>query len=303
MRSSYPLVFIPKAIEKAQQTIPLLPKRPSEPIAPQPAKASIYWLVLPLLLAILTVLLNILLQYQLFSELIGLLIIAATPMLAYFGLYRVQQKLLYSKHQEQLQIYAARLEEYQANLRIYHAQCLQQETENYLQAFHYQEVVNVLKTARKPSRVQRPVPEGRAEQTFHSYLTRHFGKQIKYNLQLGQFERAYVPDFCLIDESVGLYIDIEIDEPYTATNRQPIHFVGADDERNDFFVRAGWIVIRFAEEQIVKYPDTCCTQIQAVIDYIFGRCDKISYCVPAVQHWTREEANHLATIGHREYFR
>lgn len=59
-----------------------------------------------------------------------------------------------------------------------------------------------------------------------------------------------------------LYIDIEIDEPYDIVSRKPIHYTeNGDNLRDRYFIRNGWCVIRFAEQQIKD-------NIEGVINYI-----------------------------------
>ena len=80
----------------------------------------------------------------------------------------------------------------------------------------------------------------------------------------------YTPDFAYIDEKTNLHIDIEIDEPYGYKSKKPLHYSGLEKEkiRDEFFLDCLWIVIRFSEEQIVKYPQSCCQEIAKVINQI-----------------------------------
>jgi hypothetical protein len=69
----------------------------------------------------------------------------------------------------------------------------------------------------------------------------------------------YTADFAYIEPAMNLHIDIEVDEPYDYTSRQPRHYIGLETEkkRNRFFTDRLWIVIRFSEEQVVRWPDSC----------------------------------------------
>ena len=139
---------------------------------------------------------------------------------------------------------------------------------------------------------------------FLPYLYQHFGKSfIKNNLQLGRFALPYVPDFCYIDDENFIYIDIEIDEPYAAFSGEPIHYLGADDARNDFFIAQGWTIVRFAEEQIAKYPVACCSTISQVLDYLRGKTDKISTTLPLLACWNKKEALEMSKNQHRQYYK
>lgn len=83
------------------------------------------------------------------------------------------------------------------------------------------------------------------------------------NLSLFVTDRRfrYEPDLAYIDAKKGIFIDIEIDEPYSGLERKPIHYtIGnytVDDKRNDDFTERGWTVIRFSETQVYKQPQSC----------------------------------------------
>jgi hypothetical protein len=76
----------------------------------------------------------------------------------------------------------------------------------------------------------------------------------------------YEPDLVLVNELNGLnlFLDIEIDEPYDGVSWRPSHCKG-DDERDEFFTRRGWVVVRFAEIQIHQQPEACCAYIAQLI--------------------------------------
>ena len=46
--------------------------------------------------------------------------------------------------------------------------------------------------------------------------------------------------------------------------------MGKDNQRNQFFLEKNWVVIRFSELQVVKYPDSCCKAIARIISQITG---------------------------------
>jgi hypothetical protein len=80
-----------------------------------------------------------------------------------------------------------------------------------------------------------------------------------------------VPDAVYIDMDIGLHIAIESDEPYSLkqTNYgEPIHYIGyLDDERREevYVNKYKWILVRFAEEQVVRYADSCCKRIAQLL--------------------------------------
>ena len=83
--------------------------------------------------------------------------------------------------------------------------------------------------------------------------------------------KFFYPDIAIIIEN--LYIDVEIDEPYTMDSKLPIHCVGSDDYRNYYLASNGWEIIRFSEQQIVEHTEKCIETIKNTIDFILnGRC-------------------------------
>lgn len=81
----------------------------------------------------------------------------------------------------------------------------------------------------------------------------------------------YTPDFAYVNMLREVYLDIEVDEPYTPrqpkTSDQiiPTHYVGKDDLRDRFFQQNGWAVIRFSERQVLLYPERCCKVIGEMV--------------------------------------
>lgn len=160
----------------------------------------------------------------------------------------------------------------------------------------------------KPGHNNRPI-RGQSEKEFESDLKRHFPGKIYVGKTLHnpQFDRgfSYTADFAYIDEN-RLHIDIEIDEPYAYQTRKPIHFIDCDRDRNHFFLSRGWIVIRFCEEQIVRYPGACCRAIAQVVFDIYGRPLPRQYSglplLPSFSRWTWKEADEMARGEYRQTY-
>jgi hypothetical protein len=118
---------------------------------------------------------------------------------------------------------------------------------------------------------------------------------------------GYKPDICVVYKKYNLYIDIEIDEPYDIISRKPIHYIGCESDilRNFYFSENGWIVFRFSEYQIIKYPNLCRNFIAKQIDYItetdiLKSFYKNAEDLPVFPRWTYEEALKLAEENQRE---
>ena len=122
--------------------------------------------------------------------------------------------------------------------------------------------------------------KGLSESYFLSYLQKWFDYPWRI-IEHCQFQgERYTPtaDFILINDDFKLGIDLEIDEPYTLKESMPIHLVEERKYiiRDKFFLGLGYIVIRFAEYQIAKYPDYCCLHIVRVLNQFLDRELKIS---------------------------
>jgi very-short-patch-repair endonuclease len=151
--------------------------------------------------------------------------------------------------------------------------------------------------------------KGKSEAKFEQYLNRYFPRQIYTDLALiiPNFKHPYTADFTYINKEIKLFIDIEIDEPYIYNTREPRHYIGywKDQIRNDFFNNKGWIVIRFSEEQVVRYPDSCCKFIAQQIAEITGNSAITNQFAQTPdlqpqQQWTEKEAIEMAYRKERD---
>ena len=117
--------------------------------------------------------------------------------------------------------------------------------------------------------------------------------------------RPYEPDIAIVEKTykVGLRIDIEIDEPYSAIDNSPIHYIGCgDDYRDKVFNNLGWLVIRFSEKQIFLEPDKCISYIQrimSVADSGFHKTVPMAQPAPD-KRWTETEAKIMIVEKYRE---
>jgi len=302
---TFPLILFPPCVEIAfKLSVPPL-RPPVEPLAPTPKAVSANWLFAPVVFFLMVIFLNVLSNYRLFGGFFALLLLGAAIPVAYFVFYLPQQKIIDAQNVEIQKNYEQKLRAYKISLRQYQAKKDLPIPAHIQQEFYQKQLrIALEQAAKKPSKLRRAVQKGRSEEHFLPYLYQHFGKAfIKNNLQLGKFALPYVPDFCYIDEEKFIYIDIEIDEPYAALSGEPIHYLGADDARNDFFISQGWTVVRFAEEQIAKYPEACCATIAQVIQYLYAKTDKISPNVPLIPCWDKKMAIEMSKNQHRQYYK
>lgn len=131
------------------------------------------------------------------------------------------------------------------------------------------------------------------------------GIKVFKNMKLPILNRnySYRPDFCLYWERKKLYIDIEIDEPYDIVSRKPIHYKGnGDNLRDRYFIRNGWCVIRFAEQQIAENLEGAINYVKRVLAWLTDengiRIHKNS--LADVKRWSYEEANVMSSDNIRE---
>jgi hypothetical protein len=157
------------------------------------------------------------------------------------------------------------------------------------------------------SEVKSSAQQGVSEQDFWEVMRRFFpAVTFGYRFPIPGTDYAYSTDFQVIHET-GVSIDIEVDEPYEGRTNQPHHCrdEGKDQRRNQFFLSGNWIVVRFAEIQVVKYPYECVAVIGEVLATVTG--DE-TYRLPLrkpvqpVKCWTKAEARRMARSKFRQSY-
>ncbi len=154
-------------------------------------------------------------------------------------------------------------------------------------------------------------PIGASERAFGQVLETFFPGRVKAQLRLPipNWDGAYSTDFTISFPEIGIWIDVEIDEPYDYKTGNPTHC--SDDERdrnrNSFFLKNNWIVVRFSEEQVVRYPESCCKEIALVIrrvtgieKYVHDLADATSLAISPM--WTSRQAKKMAKAKIRDRY-
>jgi hypothetical protein len=169
-------------------------------------------------------------------------------------------------------------------------------------------IINALETTEKFEYHNAAVLKGKSEESFKKLLQSFFGGHIVSDVTLNNI---YFPDILYYDSQFNLMIDIEIDEPYEMDGKRPIHLIGDDTERDNYFLSKNWIVVRFSEKQITLCPNACVKLLSELIklltyESIFG---KIFYQLELPQeeiiienHWTFEEANYMGIKNARNHY-
>lgn len=216
-------------------------------------------------------------------------------------------------------------EEYESKLRDYHSLCktINQERDRILSADNvkaYRESlvrkwlsgrengVSVIPGFKKYDDSD-DVKVGKSEMAFYNLIKSNLPYTVRKDIKVPVAQTYYYPDIVVIAR--GLFIDIEIDEPYTDDDGKPIHYLdtssdeweSVDMRRNRFMSKEGWEIIRFAEEQVVKYPQECVAFINNVIDALVksGSQPKLVFPYP-VDEWTKSEAEHYALVRYRDSY-
>lgn len=166
--------------------------------------------------------------------------------------------------------------------------------------------LNLLKS-KKPEKIEGNFKKGITEEFFLGILQQCYGEKILVDssIKSPNDNWVFVPDFVYFDKANNFIIEIEIDEPYVGSTLEPIHFIdGSDDSRDDYFLSHNWIVLRFAEEQIVTNPYGCCNIISKVVNYFFQKQEDYFFApeLTQIKRWTSNEAEIMAFSKHRNTY-
>ena len=164
-----------------------------------------------------------------------------------------------------------------------------------------------------PYRRRKTARTGHLENKFLEQLREWLPTQVQpihdICINVSDDSRPYEPDIALfIEGHETIRIDVEIDEPYAAFSKEPIHYITCGDEyRDDLLNRHGWIVVRFAEKQIKKYPKSCVLYlvklIKSLVPEMVIPTDLLSVNpLPPMKRWSKNEAIIMAANGEREKY-
>ena len=219
-----------------------------------------------------------------------------------------------AKYNVDMKHYQREEKEYEKKMEEYKNQCSEYEKDkektlspHHVQQYRYKIMRERLWRNVKPSLSLTMAKKGVSESYFYSLLIEHFGGKIQTDLSFTQNEKTYFPDFVYCDSSTNLIIDIEIDEPYTGYSGSPIHYIinrkdyysekitttTVDDERDREINKGGWIIVKFAEQQIFEDASGCMNFLSFVIEnakkMIFNYSNK-DFPTP-ISRWTKDEAH------------
>jgi very-short-patch-repair endonuclease len=209
------------------------------------------------------------------------------------------------KHRREVTVYREKLEENDRKKSLHEREARASRSSERVIEFQYKLLLDILKRTIPHDGNGSNHPSGATEAKFENYLNKYFPNKIQTKLKVQNPDYSegyhYTPDFAYIDERLNLHIDIEIDEPYVYHSGKPTHCLDADKDRkrNSFFNNRGWIVIRFSEEQVIRYPHSCCQTIAQTLAQVTG--DRLILNrfvnIPDLQQqrqWTEVEAEEMA---------
>jgi len=292
--SQYPITHLPQNVKEALSKQPTKPvskeNYPLKPTEPQPINVSLLSVGTVLVIAVTLTLSSVGIELAL-------------------GFLSLGSLAIFALAQQQRYSFAKRHRDYQEQLRKYEQKVAESQKPENVEEYRRQEVRRALNQTIPNHTKDTGARKGKSEAKFEQYLNSYFPRQIYTDLALRipNFKRPYTADFTYIDKEIKLFIDIEIDEPYIYNTREPIHYIGywKDKIRNDFFNNKGWIVIRFSEEQVVRYPDSCCKFIAQQIAEITGNSAITNQFAQTPdlqpqQQWTEKEAIEMAYRKERD---
>jgi len=171
----------------------------------------------------------------------------------------------------------------------------------YKDDYIYEKYLQEIKSKITISRIDDVKKKGKSEDNFLKYLLKKsIGNEFMIDIAVNMNNYTLYPDFLFVSKNKDFCIDIEIDERYDYKSKKPIHFIGSDNDRNDFFLNSNCFVIRFTEEQVVEEPENCCKFIEDIVNVI---CKPQSYSlktkIKRVIPWTYEQAYLQAKENYR----
>jgi len=155
------------------------------------------------------------------------------------------------------------------------------------------------------------IKHGPSEIVVFSRFLRFGLNQLHEDLCVNLGGNNYYPDFAYVNEKKNIYVDIEIDEPYSASGH-PTHYkqasgIAKDSARNRRFQDAGWYIVRFTEEQAFCHTREA---VKVILDVLksAGAIDDIPSqfehlpSLPTTAQWTENESNDMHRRGFRKSY-
>jgi len=310
--SNYPVVLLPSKIEQVQSALPPVPVfSEPEPQEPRGEPRKINYSVLSVELAS-TIITTPILSQMIHVSAVLLFALAASA-IAFHAWNQIHTFPKRKKeHSRRLERFRGERENYLRRRRRHEQEASTLRSPERVASYQHNLLLQILSQTVPHDGNGSNAVEGPSERRFGNCLQQCFPGKIQTGLRVQNpsYDQGYhyTPDFAYIDQQLNLYIDIEIDEPYSRSG-QAIHFIGLGKQqaRDDHFKSRGWVVVRFSEEQVVRYPKSCCKSVAEVVAKVTGNTSILSRFangsdVPPVRRWTQEEAQQMAARGYRDTY-
>jgi len=307
--SYFPIILIPEEIQQVKSAEPPAPTSPNKPIKrAEPIKLDTNLIAIETAIAAIA---SPIISYitsipgwLLFFVAVGLITLQVVEEIKTYP-QRVEQ------YREYLIEFSEKMNNYYKEIHRIEEQIKISRTPEQLTKFRYNLLLQILRKTIPYDGDDSIATKNPEEIKFENHLKKYFPGNIYtgLTLKIPNYEYPYTPDFAYIDQELNLYIDIELDEPYVYHTSKPTHYIGytKDYRRNNFFTRKGWIVIRFSEEQVVSYPQSCCKTVAQVVAQITENTSILNQFInisdlKEQQQWTEQEALEMAENRTRDNY-
>ena len=334
---NYPEIYYSDAVKKILNSKPPLPEKPKapekvvEPIKPQQSSSGstsgngigvfFYFIIPGILLLVFAI------NMKLYEVAIGgfVVVIAGIFLIKTFQWDKQAEEDKIQKYNTALSTlsyreneYQKKYAEYQAKLSDYNREVNRLSDKDYVVQFRKIKIKKILRDRHIPQFTDKEddfaIKKGATEEFFVSKLSNEF--EIFTNQKV-VFDEVieYYPDIIL--KISNIYIDVEIDEPYSNDNKTPIHYMeedyspyrrgngesSIDETRNRDFTENGFEVIRFAEEQICRQPNKCIAFLKKFVSNLEnGRITSNSIKGFSIEKWKKEDAYQMAYNHYRDAY-
>jgi hypothetical protein len=290
---TYPKVLIPKNIKDVKTSLPRVTGEPIQPknLRQKQQSADIYIYVSILLIIVIAIIGETLIHIPSFVILLSVI-------------YFMRHLKIKDFNSSEQQKYNIEQKKYEKDLSEYYSREREAQNNPIIIKNHRKELLGVILKKTKKTNCTIVPQNGISESYFENYLKKYFKDRIFTNLGISESNfntPPYQPDFTYICPETNLHIDIEIDEIYILKTGEPIHYridsYTRDDKRNNYFLNNNWVVIRFSEEQVIKYPDECCKVVaQTIFEVLNEPINNKLYSIGSLaksKQWTKDEAKEM----------
>ena len=224
------------------------------------------------------------------------------------SMLRKQYELKVQEFKNAIKEYDEDCEEYVKIKRSYNDVVDEMSSDKYIMKWRQEQVGKWLRNRIKPEFKGLNgdiVKKGRLDDYFANELMLA-GYEVVKNVKIPVGNTFYYPDVLVKMEN--LYIDIEIDEPYSKDNGEPIHYMddngdSIDFNRDSYFSELGFEVIRFAEESVALHLKACMEYIDEVVNAIqAGKVVSFYNADIEVKRWNMEEAKEMSKKSYRDSY-